>query len=156
MTPKASGSGKLTRRAALSLPPVLLATLYGCGKKSELPAVFPETLSGGWRRTSLREASPSEAPDPVPAQSIKQLQLADYEGAGKIRARMYALGSSAAALDVVQRWRPSADTVFFHDREYVVAVSWQDADRAAVREFVRDVEKRLAPEGRKRQESSAE
>jgi hypothetical protein len=47
-------------------------------------------------------------------------------------------------LDLAQRWRPSADTVFFQQGRYFVVVKWQQADRKALQEFVRELEKRLA------------
>ena len=47
-------------------------------------------------------------------------------------------------MDLAQRWRPSADTVFFYRGRYFVVVKWQQADRKALQEFVRELEKRLA------------
>ena len=56
---------------------------------------------------------------------------------------MYELSSPGVGLDLVQRWRPSADTVFFYRGRYFVVVKWQQADRKALQEFVRELEKRL-------------
>lgn len=104
--------------------------------------VFPETLAG-WQRTSLREASPSEAPDPVPQTSVRRLQVAEYSGPGKLEARAYELSRSEVGLDIAQRWRPSADTVFFWAQRYFVVVKWQEADRKALQQFTQALEKRL-------------
>jgi len=109
-----------------------------------MPDAFPES-AGTWRRTSLREASAGEAPDPVPRLSIDRIQIATYEGPGKLEARLYRLSSSAVGLDVVQRWRPSADTVFFDKGRYFVVVKWQEAERPALQAFVRQLESRLGP-----------
>ena len=54
-----------------------------------------------------------------------------------------ALDSPAVALDLVQRWRPSADTVFFYRGRYFVVLKWQDADRTALQAFAAELEKRL-------------
>ncbi len=104
---------------------------------------FPDTVAGVWRRTSMLDPPVSEAPDPVPRTSVTRLRAAVYEGPGKLEARVYALTSSAAGLDMVQRWRPSADTVFFNPGQYFVVIKWQQADRKALQDFVREIEKRL-------------
>jgi hypothetical protein len=74
---------------------------------------------------------------------INHLQTAAYEGPGRLQARVYELESPAVALDLVQRWRPSADTVFFYRDQYFVVIKWQDADRRALQAFVRELEARL-------------
>ena len=67
----------------------------------------------------------------------------------KLEARAYELTSSAVGLDLVQRWRPSADTVFFNPGRYFVVVKWQQADRKALQDFVREMEKRLGSGSKK-------
>ena len=47
----------------------------------------------------------------------------------------------------VQRWRPSADTVFFYEKNYFVVVKWQQAERAALQSFVREIQNGLNPQG---------
>src|ERR1035438_4701839 len=49
----------------------------------------------------------------VPRTSVERLEVASYEGPGKLEARVYALTSPEVGVDLAQRWRPSADTVFF-------------------------------------------
>jgi hypothetical protein len=75
------------------------------------------------------------------------MRIADYDGPGKLEARLYDLQSSALALDMVQRWRPSADTVFFYEKNYFVVVKWQQAERAALQSFVREIQNGLNPQG---------
>jgi hypothetical protein len=75
---------------------------------------------------------------------VERLQVAAYEGPGKLEARVYELSRFEVGLDLAQRWRPSADTVFFQQGRYFVVVKWQQADRKALQEFVRELEKRLA------------
>jgi hypothetical protein len=137
----------MTRRACLGLPLTLAFTAACRHEPAPLRRdVFPEAV-GVWRRTGLREVPASEAPDPVPRPSIRRLEVAAYEGPGKLEARVYELTDSAVGLDLAQRWRPSADTVFFWDRNYFVVVKWQEADRKALQEFLRDLEARLKQRG---------
>jgi hypothetical protein len=79
----------------------------------------------------------------VPRSAINRLQIATYEGPGKLEARAYELDSPAVALDLSQRWRPSADTVFFYRDRYFVVVKWQEADRKALEAFVHELQSRL-------------
>ena len=127
------------RRTFLWFAPLLAA----CRRASPLPDLFPSTIAGAWRRTGLTNPSSSEAPDPVPRSAINRLQIATYEGPGKLEARAYELDSPAVALDLSQRWRPSADTVFFYRDRYFVVVKWQEADRTALEAFVRELQSRL-------------
>ena len=91
----------------------------------------------------MRELPASEAPDPVPRPAIQRAQVAAYEGGGKLEARAYELSTPQAGLDVAQRWRPSADTVFFWAQRYFVVVKWDEADRKALQEFTQTLAKRL-------------
>jgi hypothetical protein len=122
----------------------LALAIGACRRNAPLPAgFFPETVAHVWRRTAARNLPVSEAPDPVPRTSVERLQTATYEGPGKLEARVYELSSPGVGLDLAQRWRPSADTVFFYRGRYFVVVKWQQADRKALQEFVRELEKRL-------------
>src|SRR5689334_3589618 len=102
----------MMRREWLSSVAGLLGPMAAC-RRAPKPDLFPAAV-GVWRRTTLREVPVSEAPDPVPRTAVDWLQTATYEGPGKLEARVYALDSPAVALELVQRWRPSADTVFFY------------------------------------------
>jgi hypothetical protein len=125
----------------------LLAAAFACAActaKREPPLdVFPDTVAGVWRRTALRDLPVSEAPDPVPRNEVDRVRAATYEGPGSLEARAYELKSSEAGLDLAQRWRPSADTVFFWARNYFVVVKWQQADRKALQQFTGAIEKRV-------------
>ena len=61
----------------------------------------------------------------------------------KLQARAYELTGPAAGLDIAQRWRPAADTVFFWKQHWFVVIRWQEADRRALQEFTSALEKRL-------------
>ena len=112
-----------------------------------MPDLFPELAAGEWHRTSLRDLSAGDAPDPLPRISIQHIRAAAYEGPGKLEARVYQLSSPAVGLDIAQRWHPSADTVFFNHGRYFVVVKWQEAERKALQAFVRELEGRLTPKG---------
>lgn len=128
----------MTRRAVLALPLGCAA----CAKREPSIEVFPQSIAG-WTRASLRELTPSEAPDPVAPANLRRIQIATYEGAGKIEVRAYELTRQEIGLDLAQRWKPSPDTVFFWARSWFVVVKWQEADRKALQEFTRSLEKRL-------------
>jgi len=127
-----------------------LVLLIACGGAVSLPSnLFPENAAGGWHRTALSEPSLSDAPDPVPRTAVERLAVANYEGPGKLEARVYVLSSPAVGVDLAQRWRPSADTVFFYRDRYFVVVKWQSAERKALEDFVRELESKLGPPSRK-------
>lgn len=133
----------MTRRHWFWLGLSLPLGIPACQRSGPPPDLFPPIVAGAWRRTDLRQVPASDAPDPVPRTFINRLQTADYEGPGKLEARVYELESPGEALDQVQRWRPSADTVFFYRDQYFVVIKWQDADRKALQAFVAELEKRL-------------
>jgi hypothetical protein len=135
----------MTRRIGLSV----MLLLSACARPEPMPDLFAETI-GPWHRTSQRDIAPSQAPDPMPQTAVRQIRTATYDGPGKLEARLYRVASSAVALDLVQRWPPSANTIFFYVRDFVVVVKWQDSDRRALQEFVRELETRLNPHAGKR------
>jgi len=128
----------MTRRSWLALSAMLAA----CGSGRAPLDVLPESV-GSWKRTSVKDLPASESPDPVPRTSIQRAQVGNYEGPGKLQARVYELSSEQAGVDVAQRWHPSADTVFFWARKYFVVVKWDEADRKALQEFTRTLQNRL-------------
>jgi hypothetical protein len=117
--------------------------LSACHSQAPLPNLFPSTVANVWHRTGLTNPSASEAPDPVPRTTIAWLQIATYEGPGKLEARVYGLSSPGVALDMVQRWRASANTVFFYRGRNFVVIKWQEADRKALQAFVSELETHL-------------
>lgn len=129
----------------------LTLVLGGCGRVAELPPdLFPET-AGVWRRVAVRSVPVSESPDPVPRNEVERLREATYEGPGRLQARVYQLSSAAVGSLLAQRWRPSADTVFFDVGRYFVVVKWQAAERKALQDFLHDLETKLAAAVKQRQ-----
>jgi len=113
----------------------------------EASRLFPEMVASAWRRTAVRRIAISDAPDPVPRSGVDRVEAASYEGPGKLEARVYELESPEVGLNLAQRWRPSADTVFFNEGRFFVVIKWQEAERRALAAFVRDFENRLKGTG---------
>ncbi len=107
-----------------------------------MPDLFPEN-AGLWRRASMRELKPAEAPDPVPQASIERIRAASYDGAGKVEARVYQMSTSAVALDLVQRWQTAPNMLYFYADRFFVVVRWDSAERKELHELVSVLEKRL-------------
>ncbi len=117
--------------------------LAACGRKpAAMPDLFPEFV-GGWHRTAASEPAPAAAPDGIDPKLVEKVRAASYEGPGKLEVRAYQLTSSAAALDLVQRWHATADTVFFYQDRFFIVLKWQTADRKALQEFVAALEGKL-------------
>jgi hypothetical protein len=120
---------------------LLVAALSGCARPTPMPDVFPETL-GGWHRVGpVREIR--ERPDEIPVRTVEATRAASYEGPGKLDARVYALATPAVALDVVQRWTPRPDIVFFYSDRFFVVVQWQTTEKKALQAFLSALEKRF-------------
>jgi len=137
----------MTRRLLITLA----AALAACGEKATLPPdLFPPVVNGGWNRTGLRDLPVDESPDPVPRNSVIQIQTASYKGPGEIEARVYLLDSAEVGAALGTRWRPSADTVFFNHGPYFVVIKWQSPDRKALQEFVAELQKKLGAVAGKR------
>ena|SRR5579862_1368553 len=96
---------------------------------------------GAWTRTSLHDVAPPQA-------NVLRGFEAVYSGAGELTVDLYDTKASGVAFEMTQHWRPSADTVFFDKGTYFAVVKWEQADRAALREFVRALQKELEGQGR--------
>jgi len=124
---------------------LLAATIATAACKQAPPrGLLPEIL-GQWRRTRLQELKSFTTAGVIPPASIRRLQTATYEGPGRLDVSLYTLASSASALDAVQRWPPAAETVFFYRDEFFVVIQYHQADRKAVNEFVRDLDRQFTP-----------
>ena len=69
---------------------------------------------------------------------------ATYAGPGKIELAIYRLTSQAGGLEMVQKWRPQANTVVFHTDRYFVVVKYDAADRAPVTALITALQKLLS------------
>ncbi len=67
----------------------LAAALAALGVKTTLPPdPFPQTVSGAWNRTRLRDLPVDESPSPGPRNSVVQIRTAGYMGPGEIEAEL--------------------------------------------------------------------
>ena len=129
----------MTRRFLL-LPLALTA----CRRAAERAAPALPAAVGAWRQTASRDVPPAEATEPLAKNTVRRAVAATYEGPGNAQVTLYELTSPASALDAVQRWRAQPNTVFFYKDNLFVVVRWQGADRKAIGDFVRALEKQLA------------
>jgi hypothetical protein len=106
---------------------VVLAT-SGCTRRKE-PLVLPSQAGGGW---TLQESKHDG-----------NKTTATYTGPGVLHVEVEDTGSSAAALDRAQRFRPQPDLVFFYKDDYFVTVRWEKAERDKLRQFMHDLEKAI-------------
>ena len=149
-----SGSTVAVRRGILSFTLwtiLAAAVLAACGAKPELPAdLFAASADGGWQLVEAHDIGDGEAPDPVPRSAIVRERTASYKGQGELEAHVYLLDAESTAQTLGQRWRPSADTVFFDSGRYFVVVRWKDADRRNLQSFLAQLQKRLGPTAKRK------
>jgi hypothetical protein len=101
--------------------------------------LLPATIAGAWQRKSLR-------PIPPPQPSVVRAFEAAYEGPGKLTVDLYEAKVSGTAFEMTQHWRAEANTVFFDKGTYFAVVKWEQTDRQALTQFVRELQKSLAKE----------
>jgi hypothetical protein len=121
---------------------VAALALGACGPPARsAESLLPATMAEVWQRRSL---------DNVPTAPVggRRAFEARYEGPGKLTATVYELKYSEQGLDLVQRWKPAPDTVFFSSGKYFVVVKWAQADRKALTAFVRELERGLGGQGK--------
>ena len=111
-------------RAALI---ALLLLLQSCASANKA-FVLPETAPGGWRLTQTKH------------EGSKTLGV--YDGAGLVHVEAEDMGVQAVAFERVQRTRSQPDTIFFDKGNYFVTVRWEKADRDALRQLVRELQKK--------------
>ncbi len=100
-------------------------------------------MNGGWQLVEAHDLKEGDAPDPVPRSAIVQVRTATYKGQGELEAHVYLLDAESTGRTLSQRWRPSADTVFFDSGPYFVVIRWQAGDRRALQSFVAEMQKIL-------------
>ena len=123
---------------------ISLLFIGGCTKTGASAPPLPETVSGGWHRIALQEAPLGTAPDLVRRTGLRKWWKAEYGGPVSVHLQIYALKTGAAGLDLVQKWRPAANTVTFYTDRYFTAIDWNGADRVALRSLVAAVQKSLS------------
>ena len=112
------------------MPRVLLLMLVvlseACSSGSR-PFELPGTAPGGWHLKETRRKGAKT--------------LAVYEGPGTVRVEVEDTGAQAVAFERAQRTRSQPDMVFFDKGAYFVTVRWEQADREALKQLVRTLQK---------------
>ena len=114
----------------------MLLLLAACTQPPRASASLLPPVVAAWQRKSLRGLPP-------PKVTIARSFEAFYEGAGKLTVDLYEAKVSGAAFEMTQHWRATPDTVFFDKGVYFVVVKWEQADREALKAFVRALERNL-------------
>lgn len=122
---------------------ISLLFIGGCTKTGASVPPLPESAPGGWHRVALQEAPLAAAPELVRQTGLRQWWKAEYAGPGSVHLQVYALNSGASGLDLVQKWKPAANTVTFYTDRYFTAIDWDGADRVALRSLISAVQKSL-------------
>jgi hypothetical protein len=121
----------------------LLAVMAGCSAPKPKPPAFPPDTPGGWLLQISKTLPVESAPELVRKIGTRGYWSATYKGPGSATVDAYELTSSPGGLEIVQRWRPQANTLVFYTPRYFVTVKWQSEDRSAVQALVRTLEKEL-------------
>ncbi|MDQ6664771.1 MAG: hypothetical protein M3Z23_10295, partial [Acidobacteriota bacterium] len=103
---------------------ISLLFLDSCAKPAAEAPPLPDTISGGWHRASLQEAPLDSAPDMVRRAGLRKWWKARYDGPATVHLQIYELGSGPAGVDLVQKWRPAANTITFYTDRYFTVVDW--------------------------------
>jgi hypothetical protein len=106
---------------------LLFVLLEACSSANKA-FVLPETAPGGWRLKETKH------------EGVKTSAV--YEGPGTARVEVEDMGAQAVAFEKVQRTRSQPDTVFFDKDRYFVTVHWEQSDREALRQLVRELQKK--------------
>jgi len=122
-----------------------LCLLAACARKTPAPD-FPATVAGGWHLKSSQALPAATATEFERQIGTRGWWKALYEGPGSATIEVYELTSSAGGLEMVQKWRPVADTVVWYTSQYFVIVRWHGADRSTVSVLIRAFEKQFAEE----------
>jgi len=122
---------------------VVIMLLAACTAKTQPPAFSP-TIAGAWQLKGSQSFPAASAPELIRKIGTRGWWSATYEGPGSATVELYELTSSAGGLQMVQEWRPVADTVVWYTPRYFVAVKRRNSDRSAVSAFVRAIEMQFA------------
>jgi hypothetical protein len=121
-----------------------MALLLGACTQKTRPPAFSPTVAGTWQLKGSQTFPAATAPDVIRKIGTRGWWSATYEGPGSATVELYELTSSAGGLQMVQEWRPMADTVVWYTPRYFVAVKWRSSDRNAISAFVRAIQKQFA------------
>ncbi|MBL8216158.1 MAG: hypothetical protein JNK87_35895 [Bryobacterales bacterium] len=107
---------------------LLLALLApGCSNPSENLETLPMIL-GEWRRTAVENIPAEEHTQELKRMGIKRSRRAFYEKNGeRVDVSIYQYGASAAAFEMVQKWRPQPGSIATSKGTYFIVLSSKTA-----------------------------
>jgi hypothetical protein len=108
------------------------------------PPVFPRVVGNVWQLKGVHDIAVSVAPEVVRRIGTRRGWSATYEGPGIATAELYELTAPAGGLEMVQKWRPAADTVVWYTPRYFVVVRWRNTERTAIGALIRALENQFA------------
>ncbi len=126
------------KSCTLALALLLICSCTSAPKAAE--PLFPSE-AGAWKLKQSGDLPPDQVPEGIRRLGFRRAGSATYEGAGNLAVEVYELTSSAAALEAEQTWKPVANTVGVHHENYFSVIHWENADKAAVSGFVREMVK---------------
>ena len=122
---------------------LLTIALASCGSAPR-PLVLPQTLADVWTLQSSRTEPAATAPEMVRAIGTRGWTAATYQGPGTVNLAIYQLTSAPGGLEMVQKWRPQANTVVFYTDRYFVVLKYDAPDRAPVTALITALQKLLS------------
>src|SRR5712692_9980668 len=125
----------MTRRECV----VAAITLVGCTPRA-IPKeqLLPVAIAEVWQLQELRESAATSD-----QKGARRVISGVYKGPGTLKVEIYELVSRASGLDMVQKRRPTANSVAFDTDKFFAVVNWESTDREKVTAFVRALEKHL-------------
>lgn len=121
--------------------PLAVVLLFASCARTPAAPTFPSVVAGVWHLNGVQSFGSNQAPEMIRKIGTPGWWSATYEGPGSVTVEMYALPAPPAGLEMVQQWRPAADTVVWYTPRYFVVVGWKNAERDAVRAMIRELEK---------------
>lgn len=119
----------MTRRSWL----IAAASFAACAPAPRPDDELAPASVAGWRRARLERIEKPGA--------RRALDARYEEGGRRLDVQVLELASSALALDMAQRWKPVADTVFFYKDRYFVIVRWAGVSQQDLNAFITALEK---------------
>jgi hypothetical protein len=151
----AKGNDKAEMRTRLFGTLIALSSaLCACGETQRAKPNLPESVSPGWKLTSLDRSTappyvpyPSSRHSPVEGQQVsargRDCWQANYAGADTAQIRICRYSATDGAFDAWQRVRADAGTVKFQEREYLVLVKGNGAPEADLTALMRAIQQAL-------------
>ena len=114
--------------------------MLACHQQSQVRnQVLPVELPGGWKRSAEPSAS-SAVPALVRSLGLRRAFTCQYQGAGTVKVTVYEMNASAAAFELVQKWRPAPGTLFFHQGVYFVLLESPGLDTPTLNGLAKGIE----------------